>query len=525
MNKNKFSKLGMRFILSTLIPAIIVIIMVGAISLIVVSKNKMGSIRQDIIEQSVRNDSDVYDNLNSLKDILSLDNNYTVMYNYINSEENNKEEYYYQKCIKVINEYVMYNSENVVSSWLASFKNNTLVTDEISNKGILNVEDFSAYRWYDENQLQKGNIYFSGIYSNDLSDKYTNDSVVSIVCPILDWKTNSLIGAYGIEVTMNYLDSYMTLNGYSDVLAIVLDDEHNFNYCKSAVIRNRYKEIVSIVNQFKENNSSYVDYSGRKYYVIDTNFTMTGWNVLYLVNNDEVTQNINSIRFPLIITIIIACLIITIVLMRYINKFILKINNVKENIIQISNGNYTNRMTIESDDEFGELAVKFNDAIDYLKHSAEHDDVTKIYNITTFYNKAQSLIRENDPLTGRYAIIRLDIDHFRVVNDIYNWQIGDAILKYIADSIKSHLDKDSICGRMSGDIFVICMKYNSIEHIEDVLMKIKNDIISYDIVVNINPHFGIYLDAEKELPIYLMCDRAGIALSLIKGNMLSTFSY
>ena len=44
-------------------------------------------------------------------------------------------------------------------------------------------------------------------------------------------------------------------------------------------------------------------------------------------------------------------------------------------------------------------------------------------------------------------------------------------------------------------------------------------------MVNLNPHFGIYLEAESDLPVHLMCDRAGIALSLIKGNLLQTISY
>ena len=70
---------------------------------------------------------------------------------------------------------------------------------------------------------------------------------------------------------------------------------------------------------------------------------------------------------------------ITFILLSYIYRFIRKINNVKYNIVQISNGTYTNRMKIDSDDEFGELAVKFNEAIDYLKYSAEHDEGRRAY--------------------------------------------------------------------------------------------------------------------------------------------------
>lgn len=526
MKRAKISKLGLKFVASTLIPALLILIIVGAVCFVVVSQNKIGSIRQGIVEQSYRNDTDVLNNLNMLSDMLNFNEGYTVMYSYMNNIENDTDQGYYNNVVKNLDEYVQYNSDNIVSSWLAVFEKGILVTDGINDKGIINVSDFSKQPWYDETMLKKGDIFYSGIYESSLSDKYSNNKVVSMICPVLDWKTNRLLGAYGIEITMNYLNSFISVSGYNDTIALVVDSEGDLLYSKNAVMLSRHRELSDIAKQViddKEGNN--VTYGGRDYYAVDTTFSTTGWRVIYLVGRSEINDSIAAITLPLIITVVLACIAISVILLMYIIRFVRKLNIVKKNTVGIADGNYDDKMQVDSSDEFGELAVAFNDTIDVLKRKAERDGVTNIYNISTFYNKAQELVKNNDPATGKYAIIRLDIDHFRVVNDIYSWQVGDNILRFIANSLLENINKDSICGRMSGDVFVMCVKYSSIPEIEDMLNRIKEDILGYDIAVNITPHFGIYLDADKELPLYLMCDRAGIALNLIKGNMLATFSY
>lgn len=525
MRKMKISKLGMKYVLSTLLPALVIMIMFGAVCYVVVSQNKFGTIKQGITEQSARNDRDIYDNLTSLQEILNFNEKYKYMYNYINNNDEKKNDYYFRKVIKVLNDYATYNPDNIVSVWLAAFDKNICVTDINNGNALIPVDDFKNVPWYDETALSKGEVYISRIYSGELSDKYSNNKVVSVICPILDWKTNKLIGAYGIDISMNYLNSFITIDGFDDAIAIVINDDGNLEYCKNAVIPSKQEELNKVAGEVFFNHSTNVSVGGKSYFAMETSYSRVGWKVINLVSNEELDSQISTVSYPMIFTTLIACIILSFVMLKFIINVIRKINTIKKNTIGIANGVYDNRMTIDSDDEFGELAVAFNDAVDSLKYSAEHDPVTNIYNISTFYAKAHELIQNNDDISGRYAIIRLDIDHFRVINDIYNWQVGDNFLRHIAESITRNINKYSICARMSADMFVMCVKYSTIDELENMLTKIKEEINGYDIVVNINAHFGIYLDAEKELPVYLMCDRAAIALGIIKGNTLVTFSY
>lgn len=526
MQKKKVSKLGIKYVLSTLLPALIIVVMFGAMCYVVVSQNQLGTVKQGVVEQSGLIDRSIYDKLLSLEEKLSFDDNYKYMYNYIKNSNKNKDSYYLNKITNVLDKYISSNSECLVSGWMAAFDKNIYVTNnDDKNDALISNVNFSDEPWYDEAALSKGNAYISRIYTSELSDKYYNNKVVSIVIPIVDWKKNTKIGAYGIDVSMNYINSFIAIDGFEDTLFLLIDNKGNLQYCKNDVVPSKHEELNAVANEVFINHPLNVYVGGKKYYAIDTVYSKMGWKVISLISNEELKTSISTISLPIMVITLIACILLSVIMLKFIIYIVRKINVIKMNTIEIANGVYDNRMKIESDDEFGELAVAFNDAVDNLKYSAEHDPVTNIYNISTFYTKAHELIRNNDSASGRYAIIRLDIDHFRVINDIYNWQVGDNFLRHIAESIKNNLNGKSICARMSADMFVMCVRYSALDELEKTLSNIRDSIIEYDIVVNINAHFGIYLDAEKDLPVYLMCDRAAIALGIIKGNSLATFSY
>ena len=189
MQKKKVSKLGIKYVLSTLLPALIIVVMFGAMCYVVVSQNQLGTVKQGVVEQSGLIDRSIYDKLLSLEEKLSFDDNYKYMYNYIKNSNKNKDSYYLNKITNVLDKYISSNSECIVSGWMAAFDKNIYVTNnDDKNDALISNVNFSDEPWYDEAALSKGNAYISRIYTSELSDKYYNNKVVSIVFPIVDWK-------------------------------------------------------------------------------------------------------------------------------------------------------------------------------------------------------------------------------------------------------------------------------------------------------------------------------------------------
>lgn len=88
-----------------------------------------------------------------------------------------------------------------------------------------------------------------------------------------------------------------------------------------------------------------------------------------------------------------------------------------------------------------------------FKKLAQVDDLTGIYNRYGFNVKAEKLIARNcgDPLVD----VLLDVDDFKLINDLYGHAWGDTVLKSLAESMRAFFPTGALFGRTGGDEFRI----------------------------------------------------------------------
>ena len=87
---------------------------------------------------------------------------------------------------------------------------------------------------------------------------------------------------------------------------------------------------------------------------------------------------------------------------------------------------------------------------------AETDPLTATFNRVAFASRVESVLGAAKPGV-RYALIMLDIDGFKLVNDAFGHGIGDQALIEIADSLKSVIRRDDMLGRLGGDEFLVLL--------------------------------------------------------------------
>ena len=157
-----------------------------------------------------------------------------------------------------------------------------------------------------------------------------------------------------------------------------------------------------------------------------------------------------------------------------------------------------------------------------LIYRADYDVLTGIYNRQAFCRETAKILEsENDK---KYVLLRLDVERFKVINDLFGTEIGDDVLCTIALNLKRSLKGLGTYGRLEADHFVCCFPENIfnaekiLERIDRVINRIK---INYSIVVN----FGVYSIDDTSLPVERMCDRANLALRTIKGNYLKKYAF
>jgi len=99
--------------------------------------------------------------------------------------------------------------------------------------------------------------------------------------------------------------------------------------------------------------------------------------------------------------------------------------------------------------------ISINENRKNFKRLAVTDTLTGIYNRLGFDEQVEQYMRQNPQ--KHCVVAMLDIDDFKLVNDVYGHAAGDGVLQKLAESMKQYFSKDVILGRNGGDEFCIFM--------------------------------------------------------------------
>lgn len=111
-----------------------------------------------------------------------------------------------------------------------------------------------------------------------------------------------------------------------------------------------------------------------------------------------------------------------------------------------------------------------------LSERASYDFLSQLYNRITFIRNLTSEIERRG--TKRVAVSFIDVDDFKFINDRYGHTIGDEVIRFVADTIRTKVDdRGGFAGRFGGDEFVLCFtNQDDIANIENISMDIINEL-------------------------------------------------
>lgn len=120
--------------------------------------------------------------------------------------------------------------------------------------------------------------------------------------------------------------------------------------------------------------------------------------------------------------------------------------------------------TVPRMDDNGNITFQFGMLIDItveiemqqqLDYFATHDTLTTLPNQRSLYEKLDQLYENNK---NEFALLYLDLDRFKIINDSLGYQIGDEVLKNITNRLVSILPEDGYLSRISSNDFIILIK-------------------------------------------------------------------
>lgn len=146
---------------------------------------------------------------------------------------------------------------------------------------------------------------------------------------------------------------------------------------------------------------------------------------------------------------------------------------------------------------------------------SETDNLTGILNQSAFVAKVSDYLW--DHTEDKFVLAYLDVQNFKIINDLYGFDAGDTLLKCIAQSLSDYVKDNGLCGRLLGDHFVALLPEGNLAA-HDFMNHIHKGLMSINQKFAVSIDFGFYSIVNPEIPVAQMIDLAHIAQSSIKGS-------
>jgi len=160
------------------------------------------------------------------------------------------------------------------------------------------------------------------------------------------------------------------------------------------------------------------------------------------------------------------------------------------------------------------------------------DTLTKLNNRRAYYERSLSVHHDAQNKACHYAVIILDIDYFKNINDTYGHAIGDEVLKTLANVLKNNLRENDVEGRIGGEEFAITLIDTTLENATNIAKKLCQEIenitlLGYD-NIHVTASFGVseyHINSKEFEDILDTADHALYQAKLSGRNNVNTLTF
>jgi diguanylate cyclase (GGDEF)-like protein/PAS domain S-box-containing protein len=174
--------------------------------------------------------------------------------------------------------------------------------------------------------------------------------------------------------------------------------------------------------------------------------------------------------------------------------------------------------------------TKRKSAEQQLTHLAYHDPLTGLYNRTAFIETINQAILMARRYKRRMAVLFLDLDCFKNINDTLGHQKGDLILQAVSERLLGCVRKSDIVARFGGDEFTLAIldvvDIGAVALVAQKILKIFSDpIIIDDQALVITPSIGISIYPDDGEDPHTLLRNADLAMYLAKKQGKNNYQY
>jgi diguanylate cyclase (GGDEF)-like protein len=175
------------------------------------------------------------------------------------------------------------------------------------------------------------------------------------------------------------------------------------------------------------------------------------------------------------------------------NEVLRPVGILRDSANRLARGEFDHRVVVGGSHELGELASSFNAMADAIAGSqrdltaeANTDSLSGLANRAAFYTKLRAVLAEPNRRQGGQALLFIDLDDFKDVNDTLGHAAGDDLLRVVADRLRAVVRSTDLVARLGGDEFALLL--GALDDPTDPMRLAERVVVALDQTVQIGTH-------------------------------------
>jgi diguanylate cyclase (GGDEF)-like protein/PAS domain S-box-containing protein len=158
-----------------------------------------------------------------------------------------------------------------------------------------------------------------------------------------------------------------------------------------------------------------------------------------------------------------------------------------------------------------------------LEHQAFHDPLTGLANRALFRNRVEHSLARLSRNGGSVAVLFLDIDNFKRINDTHGHSAGDALLQAVAMRLQHCVRPEDTIARFGGDEFALCLESNGdptnpFRVAERVLASLRNPVCIAGRDTDMTGSLGVAIMSDTDADVDALLRNADVAMYAAKSR-------
>lgn len=164
-----------------------------------------------------------------------------------------------------------------------------------------------------------------------------------------------------------------------------------------------------------------------------------------------------------------------------------------------------------------DLESRLQNSIAEQAHMAQIDHLTKVFNRRYLFDIGQQIFEQGRRYKHRMALLMIDIDRFKLVNDAYGHDVGDEVLVQISKRFAKSIRNVDILGRQGGEEFIVLMPESSASGAHRVAERLRASLSGVPIkssgpTISLTVSIGIAIQETATPDLQALMKKADIAL-------------